>query len=277
MAEPPQKPSFSFAQILTAPLIEGMPTARARLERRTSFVVRFFRRYLTGSGRTGTRAAERQEALAKAGKMWTSAARAYQSGRIDSLVRCISGLKEVVEQVLAADGSAGAKADTDVLVRRAWQDVRAELASRLEAVEEKLAEADQQATPDRFHWIEATRDLGAYTWDERSIGFVASEVRETYGRVVWVKANLKFIALHIDEIRWLADFGANPAEAFAAVPSNWTIRQKLKRADELKAALNEHLVRMLATPMGPALRALIKPTGDGGKLGAPTPKPQRRE
>ncbi len=276
MSDPDDKPPFSFRQILTAPVIAGLPGARVRLERRKSFFMRFIRRYLGGGEAEAEAQADQAAALANAGRVWTTAARAFHGQRVDSLIRCITTLRQAVDAIERAAGRELPRQQIDLLTRRAWQDVKAELASRLEAINERLEQADPQTNPDGHYWLQATTELDTRRWDAAAITHLCDEVRGIYQRLLWVKANVKFIALHIDDLRWLADYGAPAAEAMVAVPSNHALKQLLKHADDLKLRLNDELKRVLASSIGGEVKRVLRPNADISGIRPATPTPTRR-
>lgn len=256
------KPPFSFAQVLTEPLIQGLPGTRDRLSQRRSWVTRFLQRYFRRSSQDDTpEHAAAVESLAAAGKAWRTAVHAYTSGRMDSLIRCITGLRQAVEKQRKEGGTLIALEQVDALTRRAWTDVKREMNGRLRAVDERLNLADAKQNPENFYWMQTTLTPEARRWDTESISHLAEEIRAVYGRLVWAKGNLKFVALHIDDLRWLADHGAGAADALTAVPSNRTLKQKITRADEQKRVLNDHLSRILKTGLGKPLRQMLRPDG----------------
>ncbi|MEE8408937.1 MAG: hypothetical protein V3T05_04990 [Myxococcota bacterium] len=262
MANDSGKPPFSFAQVLTEPLLQGMPGTRQRLARRRSWVTRFLQRYFRRSARNHTpEHAAAVESLAAAGKAWRTSVRAYKSGRLDSLIRCITSLRQTVEKQRQEGGDMVAQQQVDTLTRRAWNDVKPEMNGRLLAVDERLDLADSKKKPENFYWMETTLTPEARSWDTESIEHLAEEVRAVYGRLVWAKGNLKFLALHIDDLRWLADYGAGAAEALTAVPTNRTLKQKINRADAQKRVLNDHVSRILKTGLGEPMRRILRPDG----------------
>jgi hypothetical protein len=256
MARDTGKPPFAFTNILTEPLVEGLPGAGKRLERRKSFVTRFLRRSLrrltdhsgTGSSAVGA------EALAKAAKMWRTAAHAFETGRVDSAIRYVGSLRRAVEARVAQIGEDADRDDIEIMTRRAWADAKPELDARLTAIDSRIIETDPASDEDNYYWMKTHAQPEARTWDGEAITLLATEIREVYHRIVAARANLKFLALYVDDLRWLADWGATPAEALTAVPANRVIKQKLKKVDTNKAYLNEHVSRVLGSPIGRAVR-----------------------
>ncbi len=242
-------PPFPLSRVLTDPLMRGMPGRRSRITRHTSFVLRYLRRTFRRTADSSTPV----ETIAHIAKVWGAATRAFNTGRVDSLIRYISGLRHTVETQLEASDTQELTGETRILVRRAWAEVRKELHRRLEAIDERIDLADPESSPTSFYWMETSKEAGARTWDDESITHLAEEIRQVYGRLIWTRANLKFIALHIDELRWLADFGAGATTALLAVPSNRAIKQRLRRIDRGKAELDKHVARLMQTRAKPIL------------------------
>jgi len=255
MARDTGKPPFAFTNILTEPLVEGLPGAGKRLERRKSFVTRFLRRSLRRlTDHSGAPSLVGAEALAKAAKMWRAAAHAFESGRVDSVIRYIGSLRRAVEARVAQIGEDADRDDIELVTRRAWAEVKPELDARLAAIDLRIVETDPGSDEDNYYWMKTHAQPEARAWDGEAITLLATEIREVYHRIVAARANLKFLALYIDDLRWLADWGAPPAEALTVVPANRTIKQKLKKVDANKVYLNEHVSRVLASPIGGEVR-----------------------
>jgi hypothetical protein len=261
MAKDSNKPPFYFSNIMTDQVLQGLPGAKERLVRRRSFVARFLRRTLRRSPRGQTDPAMRiaaVETLEKATEMWLTASRGYEDERIDSVIRYIAGLRAPIEANLMERDDPDTVAKVRKLLRRAWLDVKRELARRFERIDDALRHADPERSPDSFYWIEASATPADRRWDDESFVLLAQEVRDVYAGLTLARADLKFLALYADDLRWLVDHGASTSETLSFVPSNRALKAKLRKADQLKAHLNGHVQRILSSSMGSRVRAELE-------------------
>lgn len=256
MSSKTDKPPFSFAQIMTEPLLQGMPGRGARFARKSSFVVRTLRRYF---GRVPKRkksdaaADVRTATLANTARMWHNAAHAFKSGRIESLIRYISGLRQAAEAHLAVERQRQAEIEVATLTRRAWRDVRPELGLRLRAIDEWLEMIDPERSPDTYYWMTTSLTPEARVWEHESLHLLAEEIRHIYRVVLSAKAKLKFLALYIDDLRWLADYGATATEP-VSIPSNRSLKQRINKVEAHRARIDAALSQILKTPVGNRVR-----------------------
>ncbi|MBI5512088.1 MAG: hypothetical protein HY903_25295 [Deltaproteobacteria bacterium] len=237
MVDTQKSPIVTFTDIRTVAVIRRAPgSARARLLFWVRTLGAGFWRRLRFSRPDRARTQTTMELLANAARAWRRGVAAFRVGQVRSTFRFLDGLRAVCDDT-AVLWNPELEPLSRVLLHEAWGVTRREVRARLSRIDLCLVDADPERSPEAFYWTLEADAEPMVVKDPETAGYVADELKVADELLHQTKGALKFLALHLDNLHWLARRSRLLGSWFSSVPSRWQLERRLNRV----AALRERL------------------------------------